>query len=179
MSPFSKVGAVCKPCAEAEPPHQEEAARAQKQTCKGAQWALFSCKSHTACTSHSFLLLFHVWGCRAPEGAPALYKQLPEVLLAHPGLQQTSEAVTLEKHGRHTHVFTHGFFPLHADTHIHIPKPMLAQPQLLFSLGLYLCLLACPVAEQKEMVLEGGFAAREYNPSASPPQSQPYDCWDC
>lgn len=90
-----------------------------------------------------------------------------------------SEAVALKIHGRYTHVFIRGSFPLHADTHIHIPKPTLAQPQLLFSLGLYLCLLAGPVAEQKEMVLEEGFAAREYNPSASLPQSQPYDCWDC
>jgi len=130
---------VRKPCAEAElqPPGREEAARAQKQTCKGVQWALFSCRSYTACISHSFLLLFPVWGCRAPKRAPAQYQQPPELLPAHPGLQQMSEAVALEKHGRHTCVFTQGSFPWHADTHTHtFPEPMPAPSRWLISLGL-------------------------------------------
>lgn len=146
MSLFSEVGAVRKTCAEAEPPSQEEAAGAQKQTCKGVQRVLFSCRSYTACISHSFLL-FSAWGCRAPERAPARYQQLPELLPAHPGLQQMSEAVTLEKHGRHTHVFTHGSFPLHADTS---PSPRQPGPGCSSLLGCeYLCLLACPVAEER------------------------------
>lgn len=80
--------------------------------------------------------------------------------------------MTLEKRGRRTRVFTHGSFPLQADTH--------TQAHASPALGCkYLCLPACPVAEEKELGLEGGLAAREYNPSASPPaQSQPYDCWD-
>lgn len=149
---------------------------AQPQTCKGAQGMLCSCRSYTPYISHSFLL-FHVWGCRAPERASAWYQQLLEALSAHPGLQQMSEAVALEKQGRH--MYSHIIPFLCTDTHTGM-----SQAHASLALATYLSwiisisLLDCSLGEEKGMGLEGGFAAREYNPLASPPQRQLYDCWD-
>lgn len=59
---FSKVGAMHKLCEEAEPHSQEEAAMAQPHTS-----VVCSCRSYTTCIPPFFLLLFHVWGCRAQK----------------------------------------------------------------------------------------------------------------
>lgn len=152
---FSKVGAMHKPCEEAEPHSQEEAAMAQPHTS-----VVCSCRSYTTCIPPFFLLLFHVCSCRAPERASAWCQQLLELLPAHPGLQQMSEAVALEKQGRR--VFTHDSFLLHRNTHAGT-----SQARASLALAAYLswaisvCLLDCSLGEKKRMGLEEGFTARE------------------
>lgn len=153
-----------KPCAEAQPGRGNYSSATNLQGCTGVPC---SCRSCTTCISHSFLLLFHAWCCRAPERASAWYQHLLEALPAHPGLQQKSEAVALEKQGRHMYsdIILSPCIETHTGT---------SQAHASLALAAYLpwvisiCLLECSLGEEKGMGLERGFPAREYNPQPAP-----------
>lgn len=74
------VASCLPPLTPGQTPSLHAAARTQKPTCRGVEWALLSCSSRTVCFSCAFLLLFNVLGCRDPIRAPAWHQQLPELL---------------------------------------------------------------------------------------------------
>lgn len=147
---------------------------AQPQTCKGAQGVLCLCRSYAPCISHSCLLLFHVWGCRAQKelllGTSNCLRLFQLIQICSRCLRQLHWK---NKADTCIHTLFLPFAQKHTQAH---PKPMPAWPWLPWVISI--CLLDCSLGEEKGMGLEGGFAAREYNPSASPLQSQLYDCWD-